>query len=91
MKYVFITISVNSCTKLHRIQLQFNTVLVGVEREEGMDGCQVFSLSQPASANLSLKVCLNRHGKLLAPSKNAFKNYFMFWALPQMPNKPRCF
>lgn len=91
MKYVFITISVNSCTKLHRIQLQFNTVLVGVERDEGMDGCQFFSLSQPASTNLSLKVCLNRHGKVLAPSKNAFKNYFMFWALPRMPNKPRCF
>lgn len=84
----------NSCTKLHRIQLRFENVLVSggsVESKGEMYVCWVSLLSQPASANLSLKACLKRHGELLATSKNAFKNDFMSWALSKMPNKTRCF
>lgn len=89
MKYsVFISIYVNSCTKLHRIQI----VLVCVCGERWMDGWEIFFLLlQPAFANLSSKVCLKRHGELLATSKNAFKNYFTCWVLSKMLNKTRCF
>lgn len=89
LKYsVFISIYVNSCTKLHRIQI----VLVCVWREmDGWMGDFFFLLLQPAFANLSSKVCLKRHGELLATSKNAFKNYFTCWVLSKMLDKTRCF